>query len=390
MTARATASHPVGVSAAATSVTGRGPGRSPRGTTALLTSALLVASAPAGAEQRRPEKRPESGPAAGNVTGAATAEILFEEGRSLMARGQYPAACDKFEASHRIEPSVGALLNLGECRERNGQVSSAWLVFRQAAALAGRHGDARREALARKRADALARKLAYLVITVPAPDRVPDLVLTRNGEPIAPELWGQRIPVDPGRHEVRASAPGRTAFVTEVAPTVGQVVELAVPVLGEERAPAAAAPDAPDSAPATSDAAVASTPSGPAPADTGAGAARSRRRLAIAALAAGAAGVGVGAVFALRSRGKWDEADPHCDEENRCDQTGYDLAQSARSAGVVSYLGYGLGAASLAAGAVLWWLAPGAPTKVGAPQARIRVRPLLGGTQRGVWLDWQF
>ena len=63
---------------------------------------------------------------------AASAEALFREGRSLIKQGKLDAGCDKLDASEKLESSVGTLLNLGDCREKNAQVASAWGVFLEA------------------------------------------------------------------------------------------------------------------------------------------------------------------------------------------------------------------------------------------------------------------
>src|SRR5262245_36758792 len=104
------------------------------------------------------------------------AEVLFRDGKKLMKEGKLAEACDKFEASDRLESSVGTLLNLADCREKNGQLASAWIAFRKAATVAKQAGnDAKREAEARRRASALEGKLSYLTIAVPEGSRVAGL-----------------------------------------------------------------------------------------------------------------------------------------------------------------------------------------------------------------------
>src|SRR5215475_3725385 len=80
------------------------------------------------------------------------AEALFREGRKLMKRQSYAAACDKFEASERLEPAIGTELNLADCRQRNGQLASAWAMFVKATQTAKRSRDRKREAEAHDRA----------------------------------------------------------------------------------------------------------------------------------------------------------------------------------------------------------------------------------------------
>jgi tetratricopeptide (TPR) repeat protein len=115
----------------------------------------------------------------------AEAEELFQEGRALVDAGQIERACNKFEASHRLDPSVGTLLNLGDCRERLGQVATAWATFLAAESLARQLGDDQRADEAARRARAL--DMEPRTVTVPPPP----LVTTRvpiAAEP-APSRW---------------------------------------------------------------------------------------------------------------------------------------------------------------------------------------------------------
>jgi hypothetical protein len=147
----------------------------------------------------------------------AEAETLFREGKRLLKQGDTAAACDKFEASERLEASVGTELNLADCREKLGQLASAWATFMKAAASAKRSdNDGKREAEARRRASELEGRLVHLRIVVT--DGHPDaMTVTRNGAAVDPALWNQRVPVDPGDYEIAAEAPGYAAWKTTVA-----------------------------------------------------------------------------------------------------------------------------------------------------------------------------
>jgi len=148
------------------------------------------------------------GPASalGQTTGdKATAEALFGDGRKLMAQGNFDDACPKFEASLRLDPGVGAMLNLGDCYEKNGQTASAWAEFREAISAARSAGSKDREDLARKRAAALEPKLSRLTITAGAQS----VQVIRDGTAVDPAALGTPMPVDPGRHVIEATAPGK-------------------------------------------------------------------------------------------------------------------------------------------------------------------------------------
>src|SRR5262245_3168255 len=97
----------------------------------------------------------------------AAAETLFTEGRTLMQAGRYDVACDNLAESQRLDPAVGTLLNLADCREHQGRTATAWAIWLEAAAAARTAGQAERESLARQRAEALKTRLVTLTIEVP-------------------------------------------------------------------------------------------------------------------------------------------------------------------------------------------------------------------------------
>lgn len=145
------------------------------------------------------------------------AEALFRDGKRLMKEGKLGEACDKFEASERLESSVGTLLNLADCREKNGQIATAWGLFLEAERQT--RSDKSQKALgktARDRAGKLEPRVSYLIINVPDDSRVDGLVITRNGEPVDELTWNRAIPVDGGQYLIAGKAPGHEEWSTSV------------------------------------------------------------------------------------------------------------------------------------------------------------------------------
>src|SRR5262249_41226110 len=140
----------------------------------------------------------------------ATAEALFAEGRRLMAAGDYEAACPKLAASQKLDPGVGTMLNLADCHEKSGKTASAWVEFREVISSARAAGSKEREQLARTRAAALEKKLARLTITVDGAGA--KVQVTRDGVAIDHAAFGTAVPVDPGKHVVEATAPGKKGW----------------------------------------------------------------------------------------------------------------------------------------------------------------------------------
>lgn len=267
------------------------------------------------------------------------AEALFSEGRRLMAEGRIAEACQKFEASQKMDPGVGTSLNLAECYERSGKTASAWAQFREAVSLARATGSADREQLARERADALEKRLARLTISMKG--TVPSgLEVRRDGARLDPAELGIAIPVDPGSHAVTASAPGRSAYSTTVEVTGdGALVNVEIPEL-----PAEATGSPPTGSGVTT---AVSTSSG-----------GGSKTLAAVALGLGGAGLVVGGVFGFKASSTWDDAKAECsDYPYGCGPEGKSLEDDARSQALISTIGFGAGIALVATGAVLWFTA---------------------------------
>jgi tetratricopeptide (TPR) repeat protein len=150
---------------------------------------------------------------------AAQAEALFRQGRELMAAGNVAEACSAFEESQKLDPAVTTLLNLGGCREKLGQIATAWGLFLDAARQTRAATDAAGQKLhgvAQARVDKLEPRVSKLTIHVAAPAKLDGLQITRGAEPIAAGLWNRALPIDGGTYTIAARAPGQPAWSTEV------------------------------------------------------------------------------------------------------------------------------------------------------------------------------
>lgn len=128
----------------------------------------------------------------------------------------------------RLDPAVGTQLNLADCYERVGKVGSAWAAFLDAAALAKSSHQADREKLARARAKALEPRLPRLVIDADT-SAEPGMEISRDGIAIGSASWNTAIVIDPGTHDVVASAPGKMSWRTVVDAKEGQTSKVVVP-----------------------------------------------------------------------------------------------------------------------------------------------------------------
>jgi hypothetical protein len=311
----------------------------------------------------------------GGSNDKVAAEALFEQGRALVAQGKYAEACPRFADSERLDPSSGTLLNLANCYEKLGRTATAWATYREAASAASAASRADYLAIAQRHADALVPKLAKLTATVT--QAVDGMVVRRDGVEMPRSEWGAPIPIDSGSHTVEAEAPGYKTWSTDVdVPKDGAIVTVAVPAL--EAAPVQAAPtpaSATTAAPPTEGPGLGAAGGTETPPDSLGG---GQRVTGIVIAAVGIAGLGASAVFAVLAKNTYNDSLGNCQPSNPglCNGTGVSQRNDARTDGNVASVAFGVGAAALVGGAVVWLTAPRA-SSTGA--ASLVVAPTLGG-----------
>jgi len=154
---------------------------------------------------------------------AAAAEVLFREGRRAADAGDYATACPKFEESYSLDPAPGTLLNLGDCEENRGQLARAWQHFQRLYDQLPPSDRRKRIAAARARALELLTPRLRIVLMASVPANV-----VRDDVPLGSASLGTRLPVDPGRHVVLVTSPGRRDRRYEVSVAAGDDKELSV------------------------------------------------------------------------------------------------------------------------------------------------------------------
>ncbi len=154
---------------------------------------------------------------------------LFEDGRKLLADGKPDEACAKFEASLLKDPrAVGTLLNLGLCNERSGKVASALKLFREAYDRATEADLKEPRQAAQEHIASLMAQVPTVAIVLAAPP-APDTKLLIDDDVVALET--KEFPIDPGRHEVVMTAPGRLPYQSTFTIAVAGHLDLTLPVL---------------------------------------------------------------------------------------------------------------------------------------------------------------
>lgn len=154
----------------------------------------------------------------------AAAEVMFEAGREAMADKNYDLACEKFEASMKLDPAPGTLMNLGNCEEKRGRIASAW--ERYIAAQRELPTTDRRKVFAAKKVAELEPDVPRLTITLAAD--APEGTEIRRAEIDLTGSLGVPLPLDPGTYELTVTAKGHAQRTFEIAIGLGETKDLEV------------------------------------------------------------------------------------------------------------------------------------------------------------------
>jgi hypothetical protein len=171
------------------------------------------------------------------------ARELFGQAEQDEDAGRWQDALDKLRMVAHVKETAGVRYHLALCEERLGALNTALEDYTSAQAQAGPENAKDVLRSVGPALTALGPRVPSLTIQL-VPDPA-DATVTVDGAALDRSLWGQPVRMNPGEHQVEASAPGRTPIRTTVALHVGEatVVEVAlaeVPVPGP--APALSAP----------------------------------------------------------------------------------------------------------------------------------------------------
>jgi hypothetical protein len=304
--------------------------------------------------------------AANAQSASAQAETMFREGRTLLASGKVAEACAAFESSQQLEPATSTLINVAACRERNGQLATAWGLFVDVARATRDAVNASVRTLHQVALDRAARlepRLSRLTIAVPTGNHPDGLEILRDADRIEPAMWDRALPVDGGSYRITARAPGAAPWTTTIAISAERDSKtIEIPHL--ERAAAPPVVDAPAAA--------------PAPATT------ARRAPVVPIVVAGGGVLLLGGAlgFAL-----WGNSTYHAASAEQMDQTRRDSLY--RDANARRHVAVGLAAGGVACGAVAAALYfTGRSAETDAPtrrKTRVSIVPMVGlaGTGTG-------
>lgn len=289
----------------------------------------------------------------------------FREARALIEAGDCPSALHHLRESVAREPSVGARFSMADCLAA-AEPLEAWRALSIAALLAYTNHDDRL-AQAEARIVQLEQQVPKLHLRLaPADLARAGLEVRVDGAPIDRfQLRRGIVAVEPGKHLVEASAPGRGTFSAGAAARApGEAVEVSIEL--PERPPPATVPIFPVVLAPVNDA---------RPREDGRA---TRRTVGYTLGAVGIVGLGVGAAFGIVALGRANELDDACGgDRSRCSMAPSAVASirdAGTSAAAVSTIAFIGGGVALATGVALVLFGP--PPRAGQPKptsAAVRV-----------------
>jgi hypothetical protein len=308
--------------------------------------AIVALSAPGSARAQQPQQ-------------------LFDEGLKDMLANQFGVGCPKIARSYELDPLPGALFTLAACYARWGKNYSAVLRYQEFLAVvaalppAERTEQQQRVITASEKLIALEPLVSKLTLTLAATAPA-DAQVEMDGVPVAPGMLGTVQPIDPGDHRflVRTSDGRMAETVERLEPGVARQITL--------EGPAAASPE------------FVVEPDEPSDGDV----LFPLKTWAFIAGGVGVAGIVVGSITGGMVFAKKGEVEDNC-LDLVCNQDGKDAADAAQTLGLVSSITFGVGIAGLAAGTLLWFLAPDDELEGQDHALRLTVGSALGDPASG-------
>jgi len=140
----------------------------------------------------------------------AAAEALFKKGVEALEKDDWASACPSFEASVKLDPSVGAQLNVARCAEHDGKLARAWAEYQRAKVLNQETPGAKRKREVDAFVDDALSKLEPRLpkITIRLASKPAGVRVERDGVELPLTSLELALPVDPGTHVMVATAPG--------------------------------------------------------------------------------------------------------------------------------------------------------------------------------------
>jgi hypothetical protein len=278
------------------------------------------------------------------------ARSLAEQGREVFDAGDFERAYDLFHRAYGLVQAPSIALYEARALAKLGRLVQAQETYLRAVRtkLTADSPEAFRKAVHEAETEemALEERIPKLTLVLVGPGaKLPNVSVKTDGEPLAPELVGVEVPINPGSHVVTAAAPGgeQTSQTVTIAEGAKQRFELTVAAPATKAHPTSAKPSH----------VAAPPPEHPAPA------AHWQKPVAYVAGAVGVAGLVTGIVTGSMAQAHYSQVKSACPNRMCVEgSSGADELGSFRTLRTVSTVGYIVGGVGLAAGVTLIVLAP--------------------------------
>jgi hypothetical protein len=308
----------------------------------------------------------------------AAARSLAVDGLKLAQSGNCAEAVPKLERAEKLYHAPVVASRLGECYVSLGRLVEGTEILRKVLRepQPAEPTPALTKALerAQKALDAAKPRIAGLTVKVAA---VSDLTVKVDGNAVASALLDTEIPSDPGDHTVEASAPGFLKSSTRISVSEGERKTVTLTLTRDPYGSTAAAASPAASSPSTTSPSSRAAPPAETPASSAAqvSARPPNRTAAYLALGLGAAGIGVGSVLGVMTVKQHDDLQSSCPSDT-CPKDQQQDLDAAKRLGNFSTVAFGVGAAGLVLGTVLYFTA--GPSSVDHARATPKPRKLVG------------
>lgn len=326
----------------------------------------------------------------GQGSDPVAARAQLRQGYTLKQQGKCKEAVPHLQESVRLDRQPKALINLGECEQKLGQLAGAQSHFVEARDLARAASDATLRGIAEKRLEEVEKKMPKLGIEL-GKDAPSGTVVLRDGVEVGAVSLRTPLPIDVGRHVVIARGGGFERQY-EVTLGEGESKQLEVTPIGGKALPAASKP----AEKTAEEPKVATVPSsdtkrtssfsidGPQ-GDRGESTGSTQRTLGYVAIGAGVIGLGAGAFFGAMFLGRQRELND-CNKTGNCsDEQWNDTQQRAVNARTYTAIGLAGGGVLAATGIVLLVTAPSKSSG-----SAFTVAPMVGRDGTGIFVDGRF
>jgi hypothetical protein len=308
---------------------------------------------------------------------AAQARNLAQEGGDLLDAKRYADALDRLTRAEALYHAPTNMVMMGQAEEGLGHLASALAIYEKLAAepIPGTAPrpflDAQRTGKERLRA--LLARVPSLLVNVRGLAAGEQADVRIDGKPFAVES-ATAVRLDPGSHTITVDATGHPHVEKSVTlPEKGAVVEVEVPLASEHEA---ALPPHEEAPPAVEREALPALP----PAAHHAGGSLVP---AFVAFGVGAAGLATGAVTGAISLSKVSDLHNRCPSD-RCGPAEQSEIDSTKTMGWVSTIGFAVGGAGVATGAVLLLLRSPSSDQSAATGHKATVVPFVGWNSAGL------